>query len=161
MDLTLYRPNVGVVLARGDGKVWLGRRARTRGPNNWQFPQGGMDEWEAPYDAALRELKEETGVSTVSYIARTEDWLAYTFPKNYRGAKANRGWLGQKQLWFLLRFEGEESEIDLAAHNEIEFDRWRWTDLAEAPSVVAPFKREVYAKVVEAFTPRLVDMTPA
>ncbi len=153
MDLTHYRPNVGIVLVRQDGKVWLGRRAGAPAPHNWQFPQGGMDAGETPYQAALRELREETGASSVSLLGQTQDWIAYAFPPGHGGSKATAGWLGQKQLWFALRFEGEDREIDLGAHLEVEFDAWRWAELAEALNLVVPFKRDTYRKVVDAFGP--------
>lgn len=156
MDLTRYRPNVGVVLVRHGGKVWLGRRAATPGPHNWQFPQGGMDGGETPYQAALRELREETGVRSVSLLGQTQDWIAYAFPPGHAGSKAVAGWLGQKQLWFALTFEGDDKEIDLGCHHEIEFDAWRWAELAEALDLVVPFKRDTYRKVIAAFRP-LID----
>ncbi len=151
IDLALFRPNVGIVLARRDGKVWLGRRADTPGPRNWQFPQGGVDDGEALYDAALRELHEETGATSVSLLGRTEDWIAYRFPAGYRRSKAARGWLGQKQIWFAFRFTGEDDEFDLAAHDQIEFDRWRWAAMDEALDSVADFKHETYRRVIETF----------
>jgi putative (di)nucleoside polyphosphate hydrolase len=150
-DLSRFRPNVGIVLARGDGKVWLGRRADTPGPRNWQFPQGGVDEGEELHAAALRELKEETGATSVVLLGRTRDWIAYRFPSAYRRSRAARGWLGQKQIWFAFRFTGEDSEFDLATHDEIEFDRWRWAAMDEALSSVAEFKRETYRHVIETF----------
>jgi putative (di)nucleoside polyphosphate hydrolase len=159
MDLDRYRPNVGVVLARADNKVWLGRRADAPGPRNWQFPQGGVDDGETPYEAALRELREETGVSSVSLIGQTSDWLAYVFPPDHAGSKIAKGWIGQKQIWFALRFLGRDEEIDLSAHHHIEFDAWRWADLCETPDLVASFKEETYRKVVEIFTP-LLAVTP-
>jgi putative (di)nucleoside polyphosphate hydrolase len=149
LDLSLYRPNVGVVLFHKDGRVWYGRRAGAVPPHNWQFPQGGVDDGEELFAAARRELQEETGVRSTRLLGRTEEWVAYDFPA---GAAPNRkGWKGQKQIWFALAFEGRESEIDLTSDAFAEFDAWRWGKLADAPDLVAPFKRHAYEHVVRAF----------
>jgi putative (di)nucleoside polyphosphate hydrolase len=150
-DYPQHRPNVGVVLFHPDGRVWFGRRAGTPGPHNWQFPQGGVDDGEDLFAAALRELEEETGVTSVSFLARTQGWITYDFPPQYQGRKVARGWTGQKQAWFALRFTGDEAEIRLDHHHDIEFDAWRWGRLDEAPELVIPFKKAAYEKVVEAF----------
>lgn len=152
-DLPDYRPNVGVVLFHPDGRVWLGRRAGTPGPYNWQFPQGGVDPGEDLETAARRELAEETGVATASYLGRTDGWITYDYPPEFRGRKASRGFKGQKQVWFAFRFDGEESEFDLAAHHEPEFEAWRWGYLADAPDLIVPFKRASYEAVARAFAP--------
>jgi putative (di)nucleoside polyphosphate hydrolase len=151
VDLTLYRPNVGVVLFNREGRVWLGRRINTPGPHNWQFPQGGVDKGEDLCEAALRELKEETGVVSASWLGRTPDWLTYDFPEGYQGAKIARGWRGQKQVWFALRFTGEDAEVDLTADQHMEFDAWRWAALQDAAELVIPFKRATYEAVISAF----------
>ncbi len=152
-DLSAYRPNVGVVLFHRDGRVWLGRRAKTPGPYNWQFPQGGVDEGEDLEAAAIRELHEETGVRSIAHLGRTEGWLTYDFPAEHTGSKIAKGWKGQRQVWFALRFEGADTEFDLIAHGHPEFDAWRWGELEEAPGLVVPFKRPTYEAVVEAFRP--------
>ena len=155
-DLSRYRPNVGVVLFHPDGRVWYGRRANTPGPYHWQFPQGGVDDGEDYEAAARRELFEETGVTSADLLAKTEEWIAYAFPADYGGTKQARGWIGQKQKWFAFRFTGDESEIDLEAHGEIEFDAWRWGALDDAPDLVVPFKRPAYEQVVALFAPLVV-----
>ena len=156
-DLPRHRPNVGVVLFHPDGRVWLGRRNRQPPPYNWQFPQGGVDDGEDLLDAARRELAEETGVTSATLLGRTEGWISYDFPADIAGSKAARGWLGQKQVWFAFRFTGDDSEIDLESHGEIEFDAWRWGRLDETPELIVPFKRGVYEDVVVAFEKFVAD----
>jgi putative (di)nucleoside polyphosphate hydrolase len=154
MDLTQLRPNVGIVLIARDGRVWLGRRAKTPAPHNWQFPQGGIDVGESDLEAALRELHEETGVSSARLLGRTRDWIGYEFPPEHQGSKIGKGWRGQKQMWFALAFDGDDREINLAANgHEVEFDAWRWAELEEAGDQVVDFKRDVYRQVITAFAP--------
>lgn len=152
VDLSTYRPNVGVVLFNREGKVWLGKRAATPEPWNWQYPQGGVDEGEDLEAAARRELKEETGVTSVELLGRTEGWLTYDFPEDVmKGPKGWRGFKGQKQVWFAFRLTGDDSEIDLFADEEVEFEEWRWGDLSEGAELIIPFKRPIYEAVAAAF----------
>jgi putative (di)nucleoside polyphosphate hydrolase len=150
VDLSRYRPNVGVVLFHPDGRVWLGRRANTPPPYNWQFPQGGVDDGEDLEAAARRELAEETGARSATLLGRTDGWMAYDFPPDMPPHRT-RNWKGQKQVWYALRFDGEEAEFDLAADSHPEFDAWRWGYLAEAPDLIVPFKRPAYEAVAKAF----------
>ncbi len=148
-----YRPNVGVVLFNAAGLALYGKRTGGVEPHCWQFPQGGIDAGEDPATAALRELEEETGVPArlTEPLGRTKGWLTYEFPPEVRARKKNKKWKGQKQKWFALRFLGEDSHIDLDGCASDEFDAWRWAPLADAPDLVIPWKRGVYAQVVDAF----------
>lgn len=162
MNKTLpYRPCAGVALVNRAGEVFLGRRTRSReaklvAGHEWQMPQGGIDEGEAPYAAALRELYEETNVASTSLIAEAPDWLSYDLPIE-AGNRWQGRYRGQTQKWFLLRFEGEDAEIDIrrpagGAHKP-EFEAWRWERLEAVPELVVPFKRGVYEQVVAQFAP--------
>lgn len=156
-----YRPNVGIMLVNGKGKVWLGRRI-VQGQHDeteaqaslWQMPQGGIDEGETPIMAARRELREETGIEATGVLAQTKGWLYYDLPRDMIGRALKGQYRGQKQKWFLMRFNGRDHEIDLQANgHEVEFDAWRWADIDELARLVVPFKRAVYKRVVEAFKP--------
>ena len=95
---------------------------------------------------------EETGVSSVDLLGRTEGWITYDFPPEVlANERRSRGWLGQKQVWFAYRFIGDEAEIDLEADEHVEFDAWKWGRLDEAPELIVPFKRQVYEAVVAEF----------
>jgi putative (di)nucleoside polyphosphate hydrolase len=156
-----YRPNVGVVVVNRDGEAFIGHRKRKRGDEvlderAWQMPQGGIDEGEAPLEAARRELWEETSIRSVELVAELPEWLEYDLPVEARKRWGGR-YRGQAQKWFLFRFVGEESEIDVlrpadGAH-EAEFDDWRWERFELLPDVVVPFKRKVYEAVAKAFAP--------
>jgi len=155
-----YRPCVGVMLLNAEGMAFVGRRAERKGASEgegrwWQMPQGGMDQGETPEDAAKRELWEETGVRSARFFAQTVDWLFYDLPRELVGIAWKGRYRGQKQKWFAARFQGPESEIDLGPHpgHKAEFDAWRWVPVADLPDLVVPFKRDVYAAVVEEFAP--------
>lgn len=155
-----YRPCVGLALFNPAGLVFVGRRANrslrehTAPGHEWQMPQGGIDAGEQPIEAAYRELREETNVSSVSLLAEAPEWLSYDLPYEI-GKEAWRGrYRGQSQKWFAFRFDGDESEIDILSPgggHKPEFDAWRWVPLAETAELIIPFKREVYREVVRLF----------
>lgn len=152
--LNSYRPNVGIVLFNYEAKVWLGRRTMDdagagRAEHRWQFPQGGIDDGEEVEAAAFRELKEETAVSSADLLLLTPGWLTYDFPPEHKKKK----WKGQRQKWATMLFHGEDSEVDLTADDYQEFDDWRWGELEEAPDLIVPFKRAVYADLVSSLVP--------
>ena len=154
-----YRPCVGTTVLNRDGLVFIGRR--TEGPEHvdlthvWQMPQGGIDEGEDPWPAALRELHEETNIRSARKLAEIPEWLDYDLPPDV-AKKAWKGrYRGQTQKWFALQFTGAESEIDIltpggGAHKP-EFIEWRWEPMRNLPDLVIPFKCAVYQRVVDAF----------
>ncbi len=150
-----YRLGVGVVLFSRGGQVWMGERRLEMMPDpaaaRWQFPQGGIDPGETAAAAARRELFEETGARHVRLLARSREWLTYDLPAELIG-RVLPGFSGQKQRWFAMRFEGEDSEFNLSAGGAVpEFGRWAWRDLKEAIDLVVPFKRGLYARLTEEF----------
>jgi putative (di)nucleoside polyphosphate hydrolase len=157
-----YRPCVGVMLLNRDGLVFVGRRKSEAGSEHvadgyaWQMPQGGIDPGETPYEAALRELYEETNIRSVRLLAEAPEWYAYDLPPIVAGRAWKGRFRGQTQKWFALRFEGDESEIDInrpaGGQHKPEFDEWRWEAMSNLPGLIIPFKRSVYENVVAAFS---------
>src|SRR6185437_925753 len=152
IDSDGFRANVGIVLMRGTGEVFLGRRTGGRG---WQFPQGGMREGESPEQALYRELHEEIGLTSadVQLLARTERWLRYRLPSRYVRRNRHPLCIGQKQCWFLLSLERESASFAFDSTSEPEFDEWRWTSYWEPVREVIYFKRAVYVKALEELAP--------
>jgi putative (di)nucleoside polyphosphate hydrolase len=154
-----YRPCVGITVINPQGLVWVGRRADAGGDAEgrgawWQMPQGGIDGGEDPAEAAKRELFEETGMRSVRILGQTGDWLRYDLPPALVGNAWGGRYKGQEQKWFAMRFQGDESEISITppAGHKAEFTQWRWVPISEVTGLIVPFKRDVYLKVVEAFT---------
>ena len=157
-----YRPCVGMMVLDAGGRVFVGRRIFADLDEAWQMPQGGVDEGEDLRAAALRELAEETGIRSVEILAEAPGWLSYDLPREAVGVALKGRYRGQRMKWFALRFLGQDREIDLAAHSPAEFDAFRWVEIDEVPRLIVPFKRDVYARVVEVFRPfaKPARMTP-
>lgn len=148
-----YRPCVGVMLVNSAGRVFVGKRIDNKEMDAWQMPQGGIDDGEDLHAAALRELQEETGVAShlVTIIAETRDELLYDLPDFLMGKMWGGKFRGQRQKWLLMRFSGEDTDIDLDAHEHAEFEAWRWVEPEQVPELIVPFKKRVYRQVVEEF----------
>jgi putative (di)nucleoside polyphosphate hydrolase len=155
-----YRPCVGLTVINRAGLVFIGRRAS--GPEHidethvWQMPQGGIDDGEDPWPAALRELYEETSMRSVERLGAIDDWLTYDIPHAIVGQAWGGKYRGQSQKWFALRFTGEDREIDIASPgggaHEPEFIAWKWEPMENLPDLVVPFKRATYERVVREFS---------
>lgn len=156
LDDLPYRPCVGIMAVNLRGDVWIGQRASRPGKpvpaGWWQMPQGGIDVGEDPGAAALRELKEETGMRSVRIIGESRDWHAYDLPPDLKGKVWGGLYRGQTQKWFAVRFHGADSEVDLEQPgHEVEFDTWRWAPPDEVLALIVPFKRDVYRRVLDEF----------
>jgi putative (di)nucleoside polyphosphate hydrolase len=118
------------------------------------MPQGGIDEGEDPYKAALRELHEETSIKSVEKLGEVADWVTYDIPRNIVGAAWKGKYRGQKQKWYALRFTGTDDEIDVenpGGGHKPEFIAWRWEKIERLPELVVPFKRPAYEQIVKEF----------
>jgi len=144
-----YRPCVGMMLINREGLVFVGRRI-DQTVEGWQMPQGGIDPGETPEQAALRELKEEIGTDKAEILREMDEWLTYDLPAHLLGAAFKGRYRGQRQKWLALRYLGEDRDIDLHTH-EPEFAEWKWLAMEALPRLIVRFKRDTYAKVIEAF----------
>lgn len=147
LDKEGYRPNVGIVLVNHRNEVFWGKRIRE---HSWQFPQGGIKRGETPEQAMYRELHEEVGLRPehVRVIGRTRDWLRYDVPNHWVRREWRGHYRGQKQIWFLLRLVGRDTDVSLRATEQPEFDAWRWHDFWVPLETVIEFKREVYERAL-------------
>ena len=139
------RRGVGIVLLNKKNKVFVAKRIDN--PKNfWQMPQGGIDEGEDFYHAALRELKEETSIISVKLIKEIENKFTYILPDHLIGIIWKGKFKGQKQKWFVMRFIGDELEINIKTKHP-EFLDWKWVDLEDLTKIAVNFKLEVYKQV--------------
>jgi len=157
-----YRDCVGIAVFNAQGNVFVGHRKSEGDPDQsakhgfaWQMPQGGIDEGEDPLRAALRELHEETSMTSVSLLAEAPEWIYYDLPDELLGVGFKGKYRGQRQRWFAFAFTGDKKEINVETPGggkfKAEFNAWRWERLSRTPSLIVPFKREAYEKVVAAF----------
>jgi putative (di)nucleoside polyphosphate hydrolase len=154
-----YRACAGIVVFNPEGRVFVGRRLsgpeHTDAQHSWQMPQGGIDPGEDTYRAALRELYEETSIRSVQKLGEVSEWLTYDIPREIAGHAWRGHYRGQTQKWYALRFNGNDSEINVVepggGGHKPEFVQWRWERLEKTPDLVVPFKRPVYERVVREF----------
>lgn len=150
-----YRPAAGIMLVNADGQVFVGQRMDST-LEAWQMPQGGIDPGEDALTAALRELGEETGIAPdkVELLATAPEELYYDLPDELIGKLWKGRYRGQRQTWFLFRFLGDDSDVDIATEHQ-EFRAWRWVDPADLSAMIVPFKRALYEQVLAAFAAHL------
>ena len=140
------RSGVGVIILNNENKVFVGKR-KDNPVDKWQMPQGGVDDGESLSDAMKRELQEETGIKNVKILKELDYWLEYNLPKDLIGIIWKGKFRGQKQKWFITRFLGDESEIDLNTQKP-EFIEWKWLKIDDLPNVIVDFKKHVYEKLL-------------
>ena len=147
IDIDGYRPNVGIIIINDEKKVLLAKRLNE---NAWQFPQGGINDKESTEDAMYRELKEEVGLNHnhILVIEKTKGWLRYDVPRNWIRNNSQQKYKGQKQVWFLLKFVGEDTDIFLRNTTKPEFDDWKWVSYWTPLEKVVDFKKDVYKKAL-------------
>ena len=143
-----YREGVGVMLLNQANEVFVGKRIDMRS-EHWQMPQGGIDPGESPREAVMRELEEETGTAKATIIRETIDWLYYDLPADLVPKVWGGKYRGQKQKWFLLRFTGEDADINIHTDHP-EFSEWQWIPVVQLPELIVPFKRELYEQAIAA-----------
>ena len=139
------RNGVGILVLNENNKVFVAKRIDNP-KNYWQMPQGGIDKGESYLEAAYRELKEETSMQSVSLIKEIEDYITYNLPDHLLGIIWRGKFKGQKQKWYVLRFNGDDSEIDINTFKP-EFLSWKWIKIDDLTDVVVDFKFKVYEKI--------------
>ena len=143
-----YRKGVGMMVFNDKKKIFVGKRIDNQ--TAWQMPQGGVDDNEDYETAARRELYEETGIQSIRIIQKSKEEYTYELPQYLLGKIWKGKYVGQKQNWFLIKFLGPDSEINLKQKHP-EFNEWKWVDIDELPRLIVPFKRKLYLSVIQEF----------
>ncbi|NDB81835.1 MAG: RNA pyrophosphohydrolase [Alphaproteobacteria bacterium] len=153
IELLPYRPCVGMMILNRENKVFVAQRTDTK-VQSWQMPQGGIDVGETPSKAAFREMKEEIGTNNAIILLESHNWYSYDIPGFMISRLWNGKYRGQKQKWFLMRFMGEDCEINIKT-SVPEFSRWQWVEIEDLVDIIVPFKRKLYSAIVSEFRPFL------
>ena len=140
------RTGVGVILFNKENKIFVGKR-KDNPIDKWQMPQGGVNKNENFLNAMKRELYEETSIKSIKVIRELDGWYEYELPKNLLGIIWKGKYRGQKQKWFIVKFIGEEKEINLKTKFP-EFIEWKWVKIDELPIIIVDFKKRVYEKLL-------------
>jgi len=140
------RIGVGAIVLNNKNEIFVGKR-KDNPINKWQMPQGGVNKNESFLTAMKRELNEETSIKNIQIIKELDGWFQYELPKNLLGIIWKGKFRGQKQKWFVVRFTGEESEINLKTKHP-EFIEWKWVEMDELPKIIVTFKKDVYEKLL-------------
>jgi putative (di)nucleoside polyphosphate hydrolase len=142
-----FRIGVGIIVLNNKNQVFVGKRKDNPG-NNWQMPQGGIDEGEDFISAMKRELMEETSIKNIKILKELEHLYQYDLPKNLVGIIWKGKFRGQKQKWFITRFLGKDTEINLKTKHP-EFIEWKWIEPEKLPEEIVYFKKEIYLSLVK------------
>ena len=145
-----YRPCAGIMMINADNEIFVGRRIDMPS-EHWQMPQGGIDKGEDPLAAAKRELLEEVGTDKIELLASIDDWLTYDLPNHLLGKVWKGKYRGQSQKWYLFRFTGTDSDINIETEHP-EFSDWKWTTPEKLIEEIVPFKKEIYSIIAKRFS---------
>lgn len=141
-----YRKGVGAVIINNSNLIFIAERIK---PNNaWQMPQGGIDANETPQEALMRELKEEIGTNNIAILGQTP-WLQYDFSPNIIKEKWYKGYHGQQQIWFFVKFNGSDTDINLNFTSPAEFKAWKWVEYRVVPEIIVDFKKAMYKQIID------------
>ncbi len=151
------RIGVGILLLNEEKKVFVGKRLDIKS-EAWQMPQGGVTKGEELEDAAYRELYEETGIKKAKIIFKSKKWFQYNIPLSLKKKLWKGKYFGQKQKWFVMKFNGDEKKDINLNTGKAEFCNWKWVNLNELENLIVPFKKEMYKKIVKEFEYKIKEL---